>query len=120
MRKKIKYSVTMYPKTARPVMTATRARMAPSKFTFCKGTSTRKTVSTRLSPRPKQNILPSQDAYQLRPQPVSPHTHRRPCCQREMERVFPHVRELPQRIEMFAGVGLSLQQTPRRYIGGHC
>src|SRR6266536_5251993 len=44
---KIRYTVTTYPRTARPVMTATRARTVPSKFSFCKGASRRMIVSTK-------------------------------------------------------------------------
>jgi len=39
---------------------------------------------------------------------------------REMIRVLPHVKELPQWIELFKRIVALLEEAPDRYVGRHC
>src|SRR5436190_14273337 len=45
-----------------------------------------------IGPGPKWNVLPSQDANELRPQRSPPFAESRPCRQREMKWMLPHER----------------------------
>src|SRR5260370_22070669 len=69
-----------------------------------------------ISPGPKHNVLPAQDANEFRPQRGAPFAESRPCRQREMKWMLPHVNEFPQRIKLLYWIIVSLADTPRRYI----
>src|SRR5258706_3883719 len=69
-----------------------------------------------ISPGPKHNVLPAQDANEFRPQRGAPFAESRPCRQREMKWMLPHVSEFPQRIELLYRIIVSLPDTPRRYV----
>src|SRR5260370_8428912 len=73
-----------------------------------------------ISPGPKHNVLPAQDANEFRPQRGAPFAESRPCRQREMNWMLPHVSEFPQRIKLRYRILLSPAITPPRYPPLNC
>src|SRR4051812_19296942 len=69
-----------------------------------------------ISPGPKHNVLPAQDANEFRPQRGAPFAEGRPCRQREMKWMLPHVSEFPQRIKLLYRIVVSPPDAPRRYV----
>jgi hypothetical protein len=70
-----------------------------------------------VSPGWKQNILPAYDAYEFLPQPIPPPADSPPYRQREKIWVLPHIKKLPQRVEMLGRMVSFLLQAPSSYLG---
>src|SRR5260370_14618691 len=69
-----------------------------------------------ISPGPKPDVLPAQDANEFRPQRGAPFAESRPCRQREMKWMLPHVSEFPQRIKLLYWIVWSLPRKPHPHF----
>ena len=70
-----------------------------------------------VGPSWKQNILPAYDAYEFLPQPIPPAAECPPCRQRKMVWMLPHIKQLPQGVEMLGRMVSFLLQAPSSHLG---